>query len=746
MPIDAASMLMPLRPLTPIGGAGGDSSMERQRLALLRQQFEEQKRSNQANEQYRRESEAGEMRRAEMQVERERAAQKAAFDLAEQKADADASAAQATEQRKLMGEMSKYRDAGDIEGIEALIPAMQAVGLGVERLGQDESGLPTYRFDNDPGTTEEQEYARTAVASPYGEGETAPQSLNRLSALGYDLEGQERGNLDEPTNPAAASTEDMFGAALAASQYAKEHGDQPLRGPDAPDLMGGVRKDTIDFGAMQSQAARRLDPALGALQSAYPERYQDSVGKTNEAAAGMALPAPAALKQAQDLRQGPDAAIARELAAEDKKAEIDQPLSRKDIESLVHSGNVKAKEIYDNRVALVIERSDAANKVIALLEDGDPNNDYAIAFQLPNMLGSRGAQSNRDVAVALGAEGLSTIDQIMDWITNKTKGGIGEDRKKSLIGVVRGMLEKDDDQVYDYLDAIEESAGKTPDPDVARGLREYARGNVPQIYREAWLKEKGVTQEDYDADPSSTPGHSPRTHADAPAFERRSDREKISEIVNTLAQRAELAGDTIMSMIGGESGGDASAKNKKGSSAGGLLQFLDKTAQAYTNPHTGKKFEDANEFKALPAEEQIPIYIQYFKDKGIDRDSKPEDYALAIAAPAYIGKAANTPVYKKGTEEWEKNPAWRPADGGDITVGSIVAYYNKHGLGGSTGEPAASPKPAAPGKTHLSPEETAKLKTDIDGLGGAISPAPPAAAAPVTAKSRADQELLDLME
>jgi hypothetical protein len=127
--------------------------------------------------------------------------------------------------------------------------------------------------------------------------------------------------------------------------------------------------------------------------------------------------------------------------------------------------------------------------------------------------------------------------------------------------------------------------------------------------------------------------------------------------------------------------------------------MLDSTAREYTNPRTGKKFANAAELRQLPREEQAPIAADYFHNKGVTADSPQEDYDLAVAAPAFVGKSANRDevVYPKGTDDWEANKPWRPKDGGDITVGSILDFYARNRKGAPAETPASS-KPAAGGQ------------------------------------------------
>ena len=714
MPIDASSALLRLSPVGGIDlGQGGQESLERQRLTLMQQQFEETKRQNAKEEELRRMAEQGAQRRAELESQRQ-----------QEKLEADKAAAREVEKRKLMAEVQKYRDAGDIEGIEALMGSMQASGMNIERLGEDEYGLPSYQIDYDGAQAAAQEDERAAQASPYGPDETAVQSLDRLGALGYPSLS-ERGNLDEPNLDAPITTEDAYERGLAASQHYEETG-EPLRQPDQADIMGAVPKNVIDFGAMQEQAARRLDPALGALQRAYPERYQDSVGETNDAIRGMALPANKALEQATALRAGPDAALAKEL---DKQDEAEpKPLTRKDVEELAKGGEARGKETFDNQdIGGSIIRTQAAKTIRELLTDKDPNNDYAIAFELPNMLGSKGPQSNKDLAVALGVDSMSTISQITDAFVRMVKGGMDEKRKKSLIEVIDRKIDQDDHMVYDFLDAIEESAGMAQDPEVARGLRDYAARNVPKVWRDAWQAARdGDDDEEGDDEEGGAPAAGARqgtTTVERPGAQYDPDAvegsiatdDEFLEALTAEADAAQLNVDSILPLIGYESGGDPKIKNKEGSSARGLIQFLDSTAQQYTNPKTGKKFTGSEEFATLSRAEQAPFIIKYLKDRGVTSDHDQGDMYVAIAGPAALKKEDSYEVYKKGTDEYRKNLGWDLDDDGVITRGELYRY----GMGERKG--AKGKKASGEGKaTYESPalrqqkERVAKQKSRLD--------------------------------
>jgi transglycosylase-like protein with SLT domain len=722
MAIDFGSLSMRLNPLSAINpGQLGQMGMERQRLQLMREQFEETKQRNDEDAELRRQAEAGAMARQKLQLQQQR-----------EKAEADRVAALTTEKRKAMDAFSKFRESGDIEGMEAAIPHMTALGMGVERLGEDEGGLPAYQIDQDAAEALHDEDARTAQAAPYdpegeagpsGGSETAAQSLSRLGALGYPT--NERGNLDDGSVGRTSSTEDAFDQAQAAMLHADTEG-QPLRGPDPADLMGAVPKNVIDMGAINAQAARRLDPALGALQSAYPDAMQPSVAATNEAASSLALPAGKAMDLAKDLRAGPDAAIARQDAAEQaalgREATATNAMAKGDRADYKEAYRQAAAVAKDRGIGDVYHAQKSGQMVIDLLSDKDGNNDLEIAFVLPNMLGSIGAQSNKDLAVALGLDSMSTVDQVKERIVNIVKGGFSDMRKETLIDTVKKSLEIDDERVFGMLDTIDEQLGRDDlTPAQRKAWLDYKK-TIPKDYRDAHDEDKGETGDDGGDEEAAPPAERRGTTAlERPERQPTGgidDDEEFQDALDSEATENDLDPDTIRHMIGGESGGDPSVQNKRGSSARGLIQFLDSTAKQYG-------FKDSKEFAQLSRTEQVPYIVKYLKDKGLDADSPPEDYALAIAAPGYVGKSDDTVIreYKAGTKYGdlvrEQNPSWIPADGGDITVGSIVASYGlgKGGKKKPTAQKKREPEPDEPETDEEAGDEDEGSELDSEVLG-----------------------------
>jgi hypothetical protein len=80
------------------------------------------------------------------------------------------------------------------------------------------------------------------------------------------------------------------------------------------------------------------------------------------------------------------------------------------------------------------------------------------------------------------------------------------------------------------------------------------------------------------------------------------------------------------------------------------------------------------EIAAMSPAEQVDLYGRYLEMWDYNPDMS---LAILQAAPKYRNESDNFVVYKKGSKAWKANPGWRPGDDGDITVGSIKAYYGK---------------------------------------------------------------------
>lgn len=111
------------------------------------------------------------------------------------------------------------------------------------------------------------------------------------------------------------------------------------------------------------------------------------------------------------------------------------------------------------------------------------------------------------------------------------------------------------------------------------------------------------------------------------------------------------------------------------------------------------------------AADQIKLYDEYLKSHGAPSDISDADLGLAQAAPAFLGKPDNTLVYPAGSKEAGLNPGWVGPDG-NVTVGSIKAYYGGQG-GGSTGGPQSGVQDLGNGNKLVT--ETKNIQTTTEG-------------------------------
>lgn len=535
-----------------------------------------------------------------------------------QQQQAQAKAVQDAETLKLKREASvKFAESlgkGDIQGAHAQVPYMTQLGMSVD-LDGEENGLPKY--------------------SVYMSPDDAAKG-RRLDTL-----------KEENPNPYLAE------------------GEAPT-----------PNKNKIDMPAMHAQVLKQLNPYLDAAQASYAEPYQASVGQSANAVRGLGLPLSESIKQFQESRQSPDSLIRADMQAQ--SAAGDQAARLAETQALHGQGRIKqgyeladgagkdvnVKDVWERRRSVALARS--------VLTDDSTINDYMAGAGISRMMGERGSTTEQDVARVIGAGSASWIDQVRNGLFRNVVGGLSPEQRRSLLGILAKSQGEDDSRVFGLLDNLGEEENK-PDtnPEVRQGINSWRTTHIPRDLRDEWEKRKKLKE----------PGQKP---AAVKPFDMEEDskaehgvglNQDFHTALNSEADANGVDAEKILPLINKESiGGDPAAANPL-SSARGLIQMIDEVAKSYTNPRTGEKFKDADEITQLSAVEQAPIVAQYFKDKGVTKDSSAEDYAMAVAAPKFRGKPPETVVYPKDSEAWKANRPWRPADGGDITVKSILAFY-----------------------------------------------------------------------
>jgi len=123
----------------------------------------------------------------------------------------------------------------------------------------------------------------------------------------------------------------------------------------------------------------------------------------------------------------------------------------------------------------------------------------------------------------------------------------------------------------------------------------------------------------------------------------------------------------VFGIIRGESAFNTKAFNSR-SGAMGFFQWMPKVARELRT--------SSQRIYKMSADEQMRLYGDYAAKWTKDGRAKLSGrLAMLQAAPALLTKPNDHVVYKQGTQAWQDNEVWRPRDGGDITAGSISAYY-----------------------------------------------------------------------
>jgi hypothetical protein len=412
---------------------------------------------------------------------------------------------------------------------------------------------------------------------------------------------------------------------------------------------------------------------MASMAQAYPEGYRSHVEQAGNAMLEAGLSPEKTMQNAQAARQEVAGAYEKEQAhefkMEEEAAKASAPLKRTEEQEIVQKGFTRARSsAKDKKIPDAIGSFAIADEIEQMLTGARPIGQGRAINLLGQLNAQSKQQSDADAERLTGLDRASLIEKVDQYIYQLTNSGFNEEMKGSMLEFVENIREHSKTAVHDWMESVEKEADSNSEPLVGRGMREYAHGLVgPRLLQE------------YDQD-SEEPGDATATPVSY---------EPGGGALEDMAAEHGYNASAIRRVVGGESGGDPKAASKN-SSAKGLWQALDSTAQRYVNPRTGEKFKDSKELAQLSPAEQYDVLAQYLADSNVTEESPPEDYALAIAAPAFVGKGAHEDmvVYPKGSEKWAANKPWRPADDGDITVGSIIDYYFGNKKKGAAGAAA----------------------------------------------------------
>ncbi len=686
MALQLDQMLLPMRQLSPLKGLdmGGGKSLERQQLALMRQKFEEEKRRNLEDEKLRQLELEGRMTQERLRTERER-----------EQAEALAAAKLREQQEAAYGDVYKNVDVNDFSGTEMAGQRLAEHGGVYEDMGQDEQGRPSFRVAVNAEEDRAREAALAAQAAPTAlapgqTDESLMSSLNRLNALGYDQANRGRVDMGANMDSRRAQAQPVLDALVNAYPEGPRR-ESARRVGEGAGLLGLSPKGIVgEFNTLTSQPGAAVESGLAA------ERDADKAERTAELA-----------------RSKEDREAERDRAKEARAAAID---AGKQAETRSDRGLANARTKWTSEgLNKIAENEKRADTITEMLTNKEKLDDSQTTHMFVRLKESIGAQSDKEVLSVFTPEDMSLKEKWMEKVRNLIHGGQAPAVKKAMLRIVELTSGEDDERVFKYLDSLDRVLD---DPNTSeeekRGWRKF-RAQIDKRRLEAW--DEGRVQ---DGEPTFEESEKRRTPVAPPnaadVYSEESDTPDDDEgDADDSPEGAAVDGDflrklyaadgskevdpeKLLQIIRPESNGDPKAKNKMGSSARGIPQFTNRTAQSFTNPRTGKKFKDADEFATLTTDEQIPIMMKYVARSGVNKDSPVEDYALAFAAPSYVGrsKKRDMPIfeYRSGTEFGDAtrrdNPGWVPEGGGEITVGSILDFYRKHGMGKA--KTAAKPK------------------------------------------------------
>lgn len=638
-----------------------ESSLERQRLELMKKEFEETARRHKEDERLRREAEAGDMARAHLSAENEKAA----------KLQTDRSA--------LFTEFTKQSGDGNIEAQRAMVPQMHALGMDVELEGE-EDGLPRYRVGMDAQKYAAGESARAAQTSSYGGGETAEQSLSRLGAMGL---GGETGSLLPPLGIRSSDEADPATGQSVADRVAASYGTPGEKtatsGPDTPDFSGGVPKNVIDMGAIADSTLHRLDPSLKGMVAAFPDeetrRGAEEV-RTGLRSSGLPFEKQAGLfdKAVGQAASQRNAQIGADAQKERFRETRDQ-LTEKDIAGLEKDGRQEANSFAsENKIADVGKAFRAGDTILKVIDDPNPDNDAMIASELMTFQNVKGTPSDTDLKLSFGIPLSSTIDQALTEIARMVKGGMQAPQREAIKAYMSAKQEELKNGAFEYLDQAEARAtGGAMNDHTRKAFLQSAKSSVPGWIYNDWRDMKDGRD--------GGAGKSARGQTDPEPLTSDFDIE-----LESLAMENDLDPAKIAPLVKKESAGDPTAESSAGAS--GVLQIMP--------VHLRKMGIEPEAFRKLSATEQLPYVIRFFKDNGIDSDSSADDYALAVGAsdPKWRGMPDSTVIYPKGSPGWNQNKPWRSAGDGDVTKESMLRFYGLRGKGSAKASALPEPKSA----------------------------------------------------
>jgi hypothetical protein len=140
--------------------------------------------------------------------------------------------------------------------------------------------------------------------------------------------------------------------------------------------------------------------------------------------------------------------------------------------------------------------------------------------------------------------------------------------------------------------------------------------------------------------------------------------------VKGIGERLQVAPEYLMAVMGFETGGSysPSVKNKAGSGATGLIQFM---------PATAKGLETSTEQLAKMSAIQQLDYVEKYMSRQAGRLKSLEDVYMAVLYPKAVGQPSDGAIFNRGTKAYTQNAGLDINKDGKVTPAEATEKVRK---------------------------------------------------------------------
>ena len=175
---------------------------------------------------------------------------------------------------------------------------------------------------------------------------------------------------------------------------------------------------------------------------------------------------------------------------------------------------------------------------------------------------------------------------------------------------------------------------------------------------------------------------------------------EFQQKVEAIEKRLGMEPGSLLAVMRFETGGtfDPAERNRAGSGATGLIQFMPKTAKGL-----GTSTEALAKMSAEDQLEYVEKYFQPYKGKM----GTLKDAYMAVLYPKAIGKPEWYPLFTQGTKAYEQNAGLDRDKKGMVTVADAVSMVQRRSGQAPETMTAQAPSREAPASTSETPTQMA---------------------------------------